>query len=168
MPRKRRAARAFRAPQSSVHARIRQDFLPGCLALLFLTVENFYDKLRTEAERNAFCDEYPEVFYDLFNLESSVFDQYPASVVVATGSCVFRRWNFAAEYLQAHPPRTRFIPPDLRNLPYLERHPAMAGARAGWWKTNGWEMTDAEARWCLYGPPKPTAPPRTVALERVQ
>ncbi len=163
MPRKRKAARAFRKPSLSVHEEIRRRFAPDSLDLVLLPVQNFHQQLPTEAERDAFTDLYPEIFYNLFGFESSVYDQYPASIENATGSCVFRRQNFATEFLQANPPRCRFVPPDLRGVKYIEQHPVMARARADWWEANGWPTSEAEQRWLLVGPLTPArgdaAPP---------
>jgi hypothetical protein len=155
MPRKRKASRAYRQPRLSVREEIRQRFAPGSLNLVLLPVQSFHEQLPTEAERDAFADEYPEIFYYLFGFESSVYDQYPALVENATGCCVFRRWDFATEFLRANPARFRFVPPDLHGLKYIEQLPAMARARADWWEANGWEMTEAERQWLLVGPLKP-------------
>ena len=151
MPRKRKAARAFRKPQCSVQARVREKFALGSLELILLRVEDFHKELPSEAERRAFADIHPGIFYELFGFEASAFDKYPASNVVAFGCCVFRRPNFM-EFLKTNPARTPFTPPDLTDVAYRDQQAKMAAARMEWWRANKWGMTEPEHRFVLYGP----------------
>ena len=115
--------------------------------MLKLTPETFYRELPTPEDRLAFARVFPESFFDLFEFEASGCDVYPNSVVVASGCCVFRRPNFAGEFLSTHPARVPFDPPDMRGVPYRDRQAVMAVARRDWWKANGWPLTNAERAW---------------------
>lgn len=150
MPRKRKAARGFQKTETA-HAAVSRKFALDSLELMMLQVENFHRELPTEAERRAFAEIHPGIFYELYEFEVSEFDKYPASSVVAMGCCFFRRTNFLS-FLTENPPRTAFSPPDLTGVAYRDRQATMAKARMEWWKSNGWEMTDAEHRWAIYGP----------------
>jgi hypothetical protein len=152
MPRKRKAARAFRQLRSSVHTRIREKFAPDSWELIGLMVENFHKALPTEAERRAFAEIYPEIFYKLFGFEASAFDQYPALEINHFGCCVFRRENFFAEFLAEHPPRLPFTPPNLTDVQYRDRQAVMAKARMEWWRANEWPISEAERRFVIRGP----------------
>jgi hypothetical protein len=147
VPRKRKAARAFRKStpdQETVRRKASNPFW-----LLMLSAENFHQELPTAGERRAFAELYPEKFYQLFWFEASEYDQYPASVQRASGCCVFRRERFETEFLREHSPRVPFDPPDLRGIRrnINEQQALLALARRAWWLANDWPMSKAERAW---------------------
>lgn len=150
MPRRAKSVRRpkprMAAERTPIRERIRARF-GDPFALLDLGLENFHQKLPTPPERHAFAQEFPHEFYCMFEFEASDYDQYPTSVVVASGCCVFRRERFADEFLPTHPSPAPFDPPDLAGVAYRDQQAVMAAARRHWWRANGWPQTAAEVRW---------------------
>ncbi len=147
MPRKRKAARAFRPARLATIAAMRKRF-PTRADLFFVTLpENFFTELPTAAERQAFAGAFPHEFYELFGFFSHASDEWPASTMFELRG-IFRRPR--GEYmrlLKEQPPQAPFDPPDVEVLPFRERNPAIALARGQWWQANGWPMSKREAAW---------------------
>jgi hypothetical protein len=142
MPRKRKAAREYIDP-GGVRSQIRQRF-KNPFALCGIAAENFFTTLPTAAERAAFAEEFPVEFFDLFDFYRHGLEDCAAAIDY--DFAVFRRWDFEA-FLAAHPPRVAFKAPDLREVPFPDRHRTVALARAHWWLACALAVDKAEIAW---------------------
>jgi len=116
-----------------------------------LRAETFYQTLQTQEERKAFSELFPDRFAKLFGFTRNSHEHFPSSADHQTR--VFRRWK-VLEFLQAHPAAHEFDAPDLRSIPYAERHIVMALARAKWWTQCRLPMLSVELEWLKQNAPE--------------
>jgi hypothetical protein len=145
MPRKRKAARAFRKT-GPVSRRVAAIFSDDFALYISLQTETFHIELPVPAERAVFARLFPDRFIELCHFEYSDIDEYPASVGFETN--VFCREGFAG-FLRTHEVdlSTTFEMPDLFAVPYIDRLVVLARARAAWWAKNKLPETVKEGAW---------------------
>jgi hypothetical protein len=154
MPRARKAARSYRAPNQVALDQVREMFSdPMAIPDLMVWRRFFFAELPTPELRQAFAELYPQEYLDVFRCISHSHDKYPASVDY--GSPFRRSWTF----YQENPASVPFDPPDLRGVPYRDRQRIMAEARCQWWQANAWPMTAEEIHWLgTRGVERPSTP----------
>ncbi|MEP7366878.1 MAG: hypothetical protein ABI972_26775 [Acidobacteriota bacterium] len=146
MPRKRKAARAYRRPSSGPRARVEAVFKNEFAWLATYDLAEFARLLPEADERRAFSELWPEAFYRLHGFETGVcgYDE------------PFTRVGFVLTFLAEHPPAAPFDAPYLGDMGYGEARAASLAARAAWWKLNSWPMTPDERAWKPPGVQKAT------------
>jgi len=142
MPRRRKAARAFRSERPA-EKEVREIVANPWMSGYYLDAESFYKVFPKPELRETFARIYPEEFYRVCHFESRR-EVSPADSEFSTN--VFNRPRFM-EFIRERGKVDAFEMPSLLEYPYRERAIAHARARAAWWVRNKLPLTPKEMEW---------------------